>query len=67
MQTKFTAVPPPDTNGVILKSGPDALVPVAPNSTDVFYAAAAALMALVFVDCGMSALATSLLLLAPGI
>lgn len=42
----------PQANGPVLRSAVDPLVSVAPNATDVFFVAAAALMGVVFNGCG---------------
>ena len=53
LQMNYTGViGPPEANGIILKSGNYPDVPMAPNSTDVYYVAASALMGVVFNGCG---------------
>ena len=53
MQYNLTDIktPQPGTSSPLIQSGP--LVHVAPNSTDVFYVAAAALMGIIYQGCGV--------------
>jgi len=53
LQMNYTGmIGPPEANGIILKSRHNPDMAVAPNSTDVYYVAASALMSVVFNNCG---------------
>ena len=51
-QANLTIDAPPNASNTILRSSTDPLVQVKPNSRDVFFVAAAALMGAVFHGCG---------------
>ena len=56
LQANLTIVAPPNASSAVLRSSTDPIVQVSPNSTDVFFVAASALMGAVFHGCGEPAI-----------